>query len=420
MKWCYYWYPREFLSPEKIFAFLIGFSMVSSRFRSHVGIFFVAALLAGLSACSSFPSWIPSSGPSREQVIDAPAAEAESLIKVVDVTDPLARRLMASQKRVLFSETLGAKPAKGYTVGAGDVIEVSIWEAPPAALFGTAVIDSRGGIGTSRVTTFPEQMVSSEGHIGIPFAGAIPVNGKTPQQVEFEVARRLKDKANQPQVLVRVIRNATSNVTVVGEVVTSVRMPLTAKGERLLDALAASGGVRQPVGKMSLQVTRGEMVQVLPLDSIIQDPKQNIVLQPGDVITALHQPLSFTSLGATGKNEEVFFETQGITLAQALARVGGLQDARSDAKGVFIFRFEEPLVLGTAAENPQLTPDGKVPVVYRVDLKDPAMFFVAQGFPMRNKDVVYVANSPGAETQKFLNLIVSALYPVLNVINLSK
>jgi len=128
------------------------------------------------------------------------------------------------------------------------------------------------------------------------------------------------------------------------------------------------------------------------------------------VITALHQPLSFTSLGATGKNEEIFFETQGITLAQALARVGGLQDTRSDAKGVFIFRFEEPLVLGSAAENPQLTPDGKVPVIYRVDLKDPRTFFVAQGFPIRNKDVMYVSNAPAAELQKFLNILTSVVF----------
>ncbi len=373
-----------------------------------------------MTGCSSFPTWIPSSGPSREQVVDTPEYQAESLIKVVDVTDALARRLVASQKRVLFSETFGAKPAKAYTVGPGDVIEVSIWEAPPAVLFGAAMMDSRAAMGTSRVTTFPEQMVSADGHISVPFAGAIHVSGKSPQQIEADVAWRLKDKANQPQVLVRMIRNATANVTVVGEVATSIRMPLTAMGERLLDALAASGGVRQPVGKISLQITRGGMVQILPLDLVIQDPKQNVVLQPGDVITALHQPLSFTSLGATGKNEEVSFETQGISLAQALARVGGLQDARSDAKGVFIFRFEEPLVLGAAAENFQLTPDGKVPVVYRIDLKDPAMFFVAQGFPIRNKDVMYVANAPGAETQKFLNLIVSALYPVLNVINLAK
>jgi polysaccharide export outer membrane protein len=318
--------------------------------------------------------------------------------------------VFAADKRIRFADVFAGDKSSGYRVGAGDVLEVSIWEAPPATLFGSTVLDPRLGAATARVTTFPEQMVSHEGTINVPFAGAVPAAGKSPQQVETEIARRLQGKANQPQVLVRVTRNVTSNVTVVGEVTQSVRMPLTAKGERLLDSIAAAGGVRQPVGKMTVQVTRGEVVQAMALDSVIQDPKQNIVLQPGDVVTALFQPLSFTALGATGKNEEVFFEAQGITLAQALARSGGLQDHRADAKGVFIFRYEEPLVLGIAGENPPLTPDGKVPVIYRVDLKDPRSFFVAQGFPIRNKDVMYVSNAPAAELQKFLNILTSVVF----------
>jgi polysaccharide export outer membrane protein len=214
-----------------------------------------------------------------------------------------------------------------------------------------------------------------------------------------------------------VIRNNTANVTVVGEVTTSARMPLTARGERLLDALAAAGGVRQPVNKTTLQVTRGDQVQALPLDTIIRDPKQNIVLRPGDVVTALFQPLSFTVLGATGKNEELNFEAQGISLAQALARAGGLQDARADAQGVFIFRFESPGALDLAGQTPTMTPEGKIPVIYRVNLKDPATFFVAQSFPIHHKDVLYVANAPAAELQKFLNIVVSVVYPVVNVGN---
>ena len=79
------------------------------------------------------------------------------------------------------------------------------------------------------------------------------------------------------------------------------------------------------------QVTRGDTVRALPLDVIIADPRQNIFLQPGDVVTALFQPFSLTVLGATGKNEEINFEGQGITLAQALGRAGGLQDQRARA-----------------------------------------------------------------------------------------
>jgi polysaccharide export outer membrane protein len=66
------------------------------------------------------------------------------------------------------------------------------------------------------------------------------------------------------------------------------------------------------------------------------------------------------------------------------------------------------------------TPEGKVPVVYRVDLKDPRAFLVAQNFPMKNKDVVYVANAPAAELQKFLNILTSSIFSVSGLVNLGK
>jgi len=340
----------------------------------------------------------------------APREDSTPYVQVVDVDQAVAARAISLEKKTGFADTFPDQLIPGFRVGAGDVLEISIWEAPPATLFGSTVMDPRLGASTSRVTTFPEQMVLLEGTINIPFAGAVPVAGKTPQQIETEIVRRLAGKANQPQVLLRVTRNATQNVTVVGEVGQSLRMPLTPKGERLLDAIAAAGGVRQPVGKMTIQMTRGQAVHSMALDSVIQDPRQNVLLRPGDVVTALFQPLSFISLGGTGKNEEVMFEAQGITLAQALARAGGLNDSRADAQGVFLFRFEDPSMLGESQRSAPMTADGKVPVIYRVDLKDPRSFFVAQGFPMRNKDVMYVANAPVAELQKFLNILTSVVF----------
>ncbi len=153
----------------------------------------------------------------------------------------------------------------------------------------------------------------------------------------------------------------------------------------------------------------------MPLDSVIQDPKQNIYLHAGDVITALFQPLSFIALGATGRNEEINFEAQGISLAQSLGRMAGLRDTQADARGVFIFRFESPSLVPGSNPNAPKNAQGKVPVVYRVDLKDPASFFAAQDFPMRHKDVVYVANAPAAELQKFLSIIGSVVAPVAAV-----
>jgi polysaccharide export outer membrane protein len=380
-----------------------------------------------LSACSVAPRFIPTSGPGRSEVQQGVqnssiAANASSgAIQLVDVTDEIVQQLRSQQRQQLFSQTLGNRTAPAPLVGVGDSLEVSIWEAPPAALFGSTAMDTRSGgsISTARNATIPETVVNAQGEIAIPFAGNVKVAERSLHQIETDIAQRLKGKANQPQVQVRLTRNVATSVTVVGEVLNSMRMPLTPKGERLLDALASAGGVRHPVNKVSLQVTRGQAVHSLPLDTIIRDPQQNIPLLPGDVVTALHQPLSFTALGALTKNEEVDFGGQGITLSQALARVGGLQDQRADAQGVFVFRLEDAKALSwpkPAVANA----DGQVPVIYRINLRDPRSFFVAQGFAVRNKDILYVSNAPAADLQKFVNVIAGIGYPIANLISVTR
>ncbi|WP_179746832.1 polysaccharide biosynthesis/export family protein [Paraburkholderia bryophila] len=380
-----------------------------SRLSSRMVFAAVAFGAVSLSGCSS----IPTSGPSTSQINNAGVAANPAGIQIVDVTDDVARKLFAERSIGDFSATLGNSTTFQQQLGVGDTIEVSIWEAPPATLFGAAQIDSKGGTTNARVTVLPDQTIDGDGKINVPFAGELRAVGRTPTQLQRDITARLKNIAHDPQVLVKLSRNATSYVTVVGDVASSNRMPLSARGERLLDALAAAGGVKQPVDKITLQVTRGDIVASLPLETVIRDPRQNVPLHAGDVVTALFQPFSFTSLGATGKNQEINFEAQGITLAQALARAGGLEDSRSDAQGVFIFRLEDAKALPWPNTPVRTTADGKVPVVYRVNLRDPNSFFVAQSFMMDNKDLLYVSNAPIAEVQKFLNVVFSVAYPVI-------
>ncbi|OXI48068.1 polysaccharide biosynthesis/export family protein [Burkholderia aenigmatica] len=366
----------------------------------------------GLSACSM----IPTSGPSRSQVNEVGAQRNPDGIQIVDVTDAVARKLYAERGSAEFSSVLGNDTAFRQQLGVGDGVEVSIWEAPPATLFGGGVAESTitSAPSGARVTTLPAQIVDGDGNINVPFVGAVKAVGRTPTQLQSYIVGRLKNIAHDPQVLVRLAKNETSYVTVVGDVTSSTRVQLSARGERLLDALAAAGGVRQPVDKITLQITRGTTVASLPLETVIRNPRENVPLRAGDVVTALFQPYSFTSLGATGKNEEINFEAQGITLAQALARSGGLQDSRSDAQGVFVFRLENANALNWPNQPVRTTADGKVPVIYRINLRDPNSFFVAQSFVMDNKDLLYVSNAPVTEMQKILNLVFSVAYPVVN------
>jgi polysaccharide biosynthesis/export protein len=380
-------------------------------------------LIASMSACSSFGA----SGPTARTVNSASKRTVGTAdIKVVDVNDAVTRQVLTGYRTTDFARGLGDAPLPGTIIGRGDVLDISIWEAPPAVLFGSSanfsapstgsVLGSTEGVGQR--TTISELMVDSAGTIRIPFAGVIQAMGRTPQQVEREIVARLTGKAHDPQVIVRLSRSADENVTVVGDVGSSTRVPLTPRGERLLEILAAAGGVKQPIGKTTIQITRDGRVVSLPLDVVIRDPAQNIRLQANDVVTALFQPYSFISLGASGTNAEIPFEATGISLAQALGRVGGLRDDRANIRGVFIFRLEDPSALDPAlAATARRSPDGRIPVIYRVDLSNPATFFVAQSFPIRNHDVLYVSNAPLADLQKFVSIVSSMAFSVIGISN---
>ena len=43
------------------------------------------------------------------------------------------------------------------------------------------------------------------------------------------------------------------------------------------------------------------------------------------------------------------------------------------------------------------------PVVYNLNLRDPAGYFLATTFEMRNKDVIYVSNAISVDATKWMN-----------------
>ena len=378
-----------------------------------------AIMTATVTACAlaggcALPKSLSGSGPTVSAIEQAGQDPDPAAIQLVPITDRVTRSIKARRQVRSFSQALADGVRQGQRVGTGDALEISVWEAPPAMLFGVTNSDPRLLAGTAIVTHLPTQVVDSDGTITVPFAGRIQAAGSTPRAVERRIASRLRGKTNQIQVLVRIAQNSSSNVTVVGEVRNSARVALTPAGERLLDVLAAAGGVTQPVDKMTLQVTRGDRMLSMPLEAIVRDPAQNIIMRPGDIVTALHQPFAFSMLGAAGRNEEVPFEAKGISLAQALARAGGVNDSRADRHGVFVFRFEDAAALDWGRPVAR-TADGKVPVVYQLALDNPASFLIAQNFPIDHKDVLYISNAPAAELQKFLNIISSIATPVLAV-----
>jgi polysaccharide biosynthesis/export protein len=384
--------------------------------RTQLAISFLCAALA-LSGCGR----LGSAGPSTGAVKKATGRSfAESDIAVIDLTDAAVGQLSMAYRSNSFAEKFGNVGRSETVIGRGDVLDIAIWEAPPAVLFGTTSIEGRGASAGSLAqnSSLPPQMVGDEGTVTVPFAGAIPAAGLTTAQVQREIVKRLTGRAHAPQAVVRLTQNETRNVTVLGDVAGNRRVPLSARGERLLDVIAAAGGPRNPIGKTTVQLSRGTEIATMPLDNVIRDPIQNIVIRPDDVVTVLFQPFSFIALGAATQNAEIPFEGSGFTLAQALGRMGGIRDDRADIRGVFIFRLEERAAIDASGlAVGKRTLDGRAPIIYRLNLADPTSFFTAQNFAVRNGDVVYVSNAPGADLQKFLTALSNVSLSTIAITN---
>src|SRR5207248_4596953 len=164
-------------------------------------------------------------------------------------------------------------------------------------------------------------------------------------ELQREIERRLQEKAIEPQVILTVTRSVTNSVTVAGEVVQGARVPLSLKGDRLLDLIAAVGGAKSPVYETFVRLSRDGVTATIPMEALVSEPAENIYAQPGDVLTLVRLPQSFTAFGATGANSQIPFTSEKMTLVEALGKAGGLQDLRSDPEGVFLFRFEPPRII---------------------------------------------------------------------------
>ncbi|MFO1150441.1 MAG: polysaccharide biosynthesis/export family protein [Alsobacter sp.] len=367
----------------------------------------VLALVIALSGCSTFPEAGPSAGD-----VAAKATAPASRFRVVDI-DPAVTQIAATRRPESLSAGFGdTRPPAEPLIGVGDALSLTVWEAGAGGLFSAPMLTDRFTSG-SKSAQIPEQVVGRDGAITVPYAGRVQVAGRRAQDVEAAIERALTGKAIQPQVLLQVTRPVSQAVTVGGEVANGARVPLTPRGDRLLDVIAQAGGVRAPVHETFVRLSRGGRTLSVPLGRVVADPHENIWLRPGDVVTLVRDPQTFQAFGATGRNAEVPFEAEGITLSQALAKAGGVQDSRADPTGVFLFRYEDPALARGLPDAPGAVessgPPGRaraapVPVVYRLNLRDPESFFLAQRFPLANRDVLYVSNAPLTEMEKALRI----------------
>ena len=384
-----------------------------------------SALSVAVSMLSACAGWLPASGPSVSQISNSSQTLNQTLsneVVVVDVTEDLLQKLSFYGAGLMRDgipvSWRSAKP--NLVLGQGDSVQVSIFEAPPAVLLsGSSALSNAAdlSIGSGAgVMNLPEQMVSQSGTIMVPFAGSVPVAGKTAAQVEQLIRARLSKIANQPQVVARLTQNATNTVVVLADG-RSIRMPLTAKGERLLDVLPLSGDAKK-VKSTSIRLTRDGITRDVSASILSQHPENNVYLQKGDVVAVLQDPYRVTVLGATNANAAIDFGDEGLTVAEALGRVAGLNDFRADPRGIYIFRKQALTRLGEDNFD-----EARQPTIFRIDVRDARGMMLAQNFRIRDKDMIYVSNAPSVQWQKVIgifNNIVGSAASTVNSIDVLK
>ena len=360
-----------------------------------------AALLVALGGCST----LPASGPTVRQVLRADDGENGLAIAIVPITAAALRDATVpggaigdTSSSYVGEGDLAALPEAERTdrIGVGDVLQVNIYEVG-VTLFqgGSTQLGSETFDPTARGERLTGVTVDENGDIQLPYIGTVPAAGRTPGTVAKTVQSRMRGLSQQPQATVSIARSAQNRVIVSGDVRQPGIQPLTAARERLLDAIAEAGGARGDRSDTVVRVQRGGQTAEIRLDTIAVGSANDVPLSPGDRVELIDRPRSFTVFGATTRPGRVAFESPELTLAEALAKAGGLNDQLADPKGVFLFRFvADPTV-----------PAGERPVVYRLNLIDPASYFLAQRFLIDDKDVLYVANAAANQPSKLVNIV---------------
>lgn len=364
---------------------------------------------------------IPGAGPLKGQVSQQ---ELEDVVpfSLVDITAETVRILQGSDGVGVMEALASNGPRPELTVGPGDQLAISIWEAGAQSLFSASEASGAESSG-ARAAQLPSQTVNDSGSIRVPYAGRIEVSGLTLEQIESKVQRALGGKAASPQVIVTLVKSVNGSVTVMGSVGSSGTVPLSPAQEKILDILAQAGGVPIPAYDAQISLTRRGSTVVIPLSRILSRPEENVLIHPGDIISVSRKPRTFTAFGATGRNARIPFNGDELNLVEAVAMAGGLLDLRANPRGVFLMRREaaaiaEPITGGKikSSAGADLNPA----IVYRLDLSRVENYFLGRDFAVEDGDVLYVANAATTSIQKIFQLFGLLTQPVIQGVVLDK
>jgi polysaccharide export outer membrane protein len=383
--------------------------------KIHKSGIIAASLLLLLSSCTS----LPRSGPDQHTVESNATVKVEGAERKVGIDYALVdiNNHVLAYASDTTSESLsgsfggGRGGAPQIVLGVGDIVSVSVFESQSGGLFIPADAGARPG----NFISLPKQTIDRQGNISVPYAGKIRAAGRPVDEVQLDIASRLANRAIEPQIVISIDESRSMEASVLGDVKEPKKIELSPAGERILDVISEAGGLSSPGAETTVTVQRRNRSVTVSYDTISARPTENIFVQPGDTIIVNRDRRTFLAFGVTGESGRFDFDDSDLTLGEALAKAGGLLDDKAEPRSVLLYRTVDKSFLDKLGVDSHKFTSDKVPVIFRANLRDPSGFFMAQKFPMQNKDIVYVSTSDSVELVKFLTILNSATSSVANI-----
>ena len=169
---------------------------------------------------------------------------------------------------------------KNYTIQKNDYLEAEVFTNK-----GEKIIDPEFQAGTGQGTqntslSKPTYFIDGNGVSKFPMIGEIKLEGLTIRQAE-EVLQQAYSKFYEDAYVV--LKYTNKRVIVLGAPGGQV-IPLASENMRLVEILALAKGINNDAKSQNIRILRGDQVYVADLSTFEGYVKNNIPIQPGDVV----------------------------------------------------------------------------------------------------------------------------------------
>lgn len=291
--------------------------------------------------------------------------------------------------------------AKPYTIGPSDILQVIVYDHPELLPNVAAVVSQQAD--PTGISSAPGFIVDANGQIFFPYAGRVSVAGLTESQAAELITSRIRGVIKDPQVTVRINSFRSRRAYVDGEVRLPGAQIFTDVPMTLPEAINRAGGVTANGDRSLVTLTRGD--KTIPIDLVrLQELGANpnrILLENGDLVTVRsREDRKVFVMGEILRPSAVMMRNGRLSLNEALGEAGGPNLATANTNQIYVIRNNE---------------EG-APIVYHLKASSATALALAETFPLRPRDVVYIDPVPLVQW----NRIISLILPSATALNTSR